>query len=59
VAIRFTSEGASATLIELEHSGIERHGEGYEQLRVMLDSPNAWTTTLAEFAKAANREVRG
>ena len=59
VAIRFTSEGASATLVELEHSGIERHGEGYEQLRVMLDSPNAWTNTLEEFAKAADREVRG
>ena len=59
VAIRFTSEGASATLVELEHSGIERHGEGYEQLRVMLDSPDAWTTTLDEFAKAADREVRG
>jgi len=53
VAIRFTSEGDSATLVELEHSGIERHGEGYEQLRTMLDSPNAWTSTLAEFAKAA------
>jgi uncharacterized protein YndB with AHSA1/START domain len=53
VAIRFTSEGDSATLVELEHSAIERHGEGYEQLRTMLDSPNAWTSTLAEFAKAA------
>ena len=42
VAIRFTSEGASATLVELEHSGIERHGEGYEQLRAMLDGPDAW-----------------
>jgi uncharacterized protein YndB with AHSA1/START domain len=59
VAIRFTSEGAAATLVELEHSGIERHGEGYEQLRARLDSPNAWTTTLEEFAKAADREVRG
>ena len=53
VAIRFTSEGSSATLVELEHSGIERHGEGYERLRMMLDSPDAWTSTLVEFAKAA------
>jgi uncharacterized protein YndB with AHSA1/START domain len=58
VAIRFTSEGAAATLVELEHSGIERHGEGYEQLRAMLDSPNAWTNTLEEFAKAADGEVQ-
>ena len=57
VAIRFKSEGPSATLVELEHSGIERHGEGYEQLRAMLDGPDAWVTTLEEFAKAADREV--
>jgi hypothetical protein len=25
----------------------------------MLDSPNAWASTLEEFAKAADREVRG
>ncbi len=58
VAIRFTSEGASATLVELEHSGIERHGDGYEQLRVALDGPGAWVDTLAAFAKAANDEVQ-
>ena len=58
VAIRFTSEGPSATLIELEHSGIERHGDGYEQMRVALDGPNAWSLTLTEFAKAAGGEVQ-
>jgi hypothetical protein len=58
VAIRFTRDGDSATLVELEHSGIERHGEGYEQLRDMLDGPGAWVTTLEEFAKAANGEVK-
>ena len=58
VAIRFTSEGPEATLVELKHTGIERHGEGYEQLRAALDSPNAWERTLAEFAKAAGRGVR-
>jgi Activator of Hsp90 ATPase homolog 1-like protein len=58
VAIRFTSEGPSATLVELEHSGIERHGEGWEQLRVGLDGPGAWERTLAEFAKATDHGVR-
>ena len=57
VAIRFTSEGPSGTLVELEHSGIERHGDGYEQLRVALDGPDAWARTLVEFAKAAGGEV--
>ena len=57
VQVRFTSEGPSATLVELEHSQLERHGEGWEQLRVMLDYPDAWSRTLAEFAKAANGQV--
>jgi hypothetical protein len=57
VAIRFTSEGPSTTFVELEHSGIERHGEGYERLRVALDGPGAWVDTLAAFAKAADGEV--
>ena len=59
VAIRFTSEGPSTTFVELVHSGIERHGEGHEKLRVMLDGPGAWVDTLAAFAKAADGEVRG
>jgi len=57
VDIRFTAEGPSTTLVELTHSGIERHGEGYEQLRAMLDSPNAWAGTLAEFAKAVESQA--
>ena len=57
VEIRFRADGPSSTLVELEHSAIERHGEGYEQLRTMLDSPNAWEATLAAFAKAASREA--
>jgi hypothetical protein len=57
VALRFTSEGPSTTLVELEHSKIERHGEGYEQLRELMDRPNAWTLTLREYAAAANAKV--
>ena len=49
VEIRFIAEG-SATLVELGHRGLERHGEGYEQLRATLDSPDAWAGTLAAFA---------
>jgi hypothetical protein len=53
VELRFTSEGSSTTLVELTHSGLERHGEGYQQLREILDGPDAWGRTLEEFAKAA------
>ena len=54
VEIRFTAEG-SATLVELEHSKLERHGEGYLQLRALIDGPGAWEGILAEFAKAFHR----
>ena len=47
------------TLVELVHSGLERHGEGYEQLRAAFDSPNAWSGVLAHYAAAVNaKEAR-
>ncbi len=51
VEIRFSPDGPSATLVELEHSKLERHGEGFEQLRALFDGPGAWSGILAEFAK--------
>jgi hypothetical protein len=38
----------------LEHSKLERHGEGCEQLRAIFDGPGAWSGILALYAKAAN-----
>jgi hypothetical protein len=37
--------------LEFEHRAIERHGEGYQALRDMLD--NGWVSVLAEFVKSA------
>jgi uncharacterized protein YndB with AHSA1/START domain len=50
VEIRFMADGLG-TLVELEHSKLERHGEGYEQLRAIFDGPGAWEWILAEYAK--------
>jgi uncharacterized protein YndB with AHSA1/START domain len=50
VEIRFMADGLG-TLVELEHSKLERHGEGYEQLRTLFDGPGAWAGILAEYAK--------
>jgi len=52
VQIRFTAEGPGTTLVELEHSKLERHGEGYEQLRAIFDGPGAWGDILALYVKA-------
>ena len=49
--IRFMPEGQAVTLVELTHSRLERHGEGYEQMRATLDGPGAWIGILAEYAK--------
>jgi uncharacterized protein YndB with AHSA1/START domain len=55
VEIRFTAEGPQTTLVVLEHSKLERHGEGYEQLRAIFDGPGAWSTILELYANAAER----
>jgi hypothetical protein len=39
------------TLVELTHSKLERHGEGYEQLRAVFDGPGAWIHILESYAK--------
>jgi uncharacterized protein YndB with AHSA1/START domain len=54
VEIRFLSEGPQTTLVELEHSKLDRHGEGYQQLRAVFDGPGAWSTILALFAKTVD-----
>jgi len=56
VEIRFIPEGPNDTLVELTHSKLERHGEGYEQLRAIFDGPGAWVTILELYAKAVQGE---
>jgi uncharacterized protein YndB with AHSA1/START domain len=59
VEIRFIPEGAETTLVELEHSKLERHGEGYELLRAAFDGPGAWGHILELFARRVeSRESR-
>ena len=54
VEIRFTAEADGKTLVELTHSKLERHGEGYEKLRAVFDGPGAWTQILEHYAKVAS-----
>jgi uncharacterized protein YndB with AHSA1/START domain len=50
VELRFTAEGGN-TLVELEHSKLERHGIGAEKLRAIFDGPGAWEEILAAYAR--------
>jgi uncharacterized protein YndB with AHSA1/START domain len=55
VEIRFTAKNPSSTQVDLVHSKLERHGEGYEQLLAALRGPEAWSRVLADFARIADR----
>ena len=51
VEVRFTAEGPNQTLVELEHRNLDRHGDGWEQMRAAVGSPNGWD--LQRFAEVA------
>ncbi|MGA2552713.1 MAG: SRPBCC family protein [Burkholderiaceae bacterium] len=49
--LRFIEEGPSRTRVELTHRHLERHGEGYEGLRELLDG--GWVGVMAQFQELA------
>ena len=55
VEVRFTAQGPSQTLVELEHRHLDRHGEGWEQMRTAVGSPGGWDGGLSLFARAVAR----
>jgi len=50
VEVRFISEAPGRTRVELEHRAIERHGEGWEQMRDAVGSAEGWNNGLRAFA---------
>lgn len=51
VEVRFTAESPERTLVELEHRHLERHGEGWEQLRESLTAEGGWAWCLQRFGE--------
>jgi uncharacterized protein YndB with AHSA1/START domain len=51
VEVRFTPDGESRTRVDLEHRGLDRHGEGWERMRAAVGSPGGWPAGLELFAK--------
>jgi uncharacterized protein YndB with AHSA1/START domain len=54
VEVRFVADGPARTRVELEHRHLERHGEGWEQMRDAVGSPLGWTQGLERLAGAAS-----
>src|ERR1700686_1770849 len=49
VEVRFVAEGANRTRVELEHRKLERHGDGWEQMRDAVGSPGGWNSGMQKF----------
>ena len=51
VEVQFIPEGADRTRVELEHRNLDRHGDGWEQLRESVGGDGGWPGCLRRFAE--------
>jgi uncharacterized protein YndB with AHSA1/START domain len=55
VEVTFLSETPERTCVTLEHRHIDRHGEGWRQMRDAVGSPEGWNMGLQGFARRLER----
>ena len=53
VDVRFVAETEHVTRVELAHSGLDKHGSGWEELHAGISGPGGWVDLLGRFSDAA------
>ncbi len=51
IEVRFVPESPSRTRVDLEHRHLDRHGEGWDQMRDAVGAPDGWGKGLGRFAE--------
>src|SRR5262249_31202293 len=53
VEVTFHDEGSGRTRVDLVHSNLDRHGDGWQKVKESVGAPGGWPLIVELFAKAA------
>jgi uncharacterized protein YndB with AHSA1/START domain len=57
VEVRFTSDGADHTRVELEHRNIDRHGPGWQAVHDGIEGDAGWPLYLKRYASLCTEDI--